>query len=800
MLKAGSGWTNFRGNVDALTIAVDGVATTYDFERVAATPVGYRLQTTMTDGVVAPSWNVDTTYAAGAQVTYSFASRPGRADPIIVLDDTLVATSGQITMTRDRKFQVFSDTMYSYETLQPLERAIADLERQLLSSSDKAGAQEASTRFFLNQLASGIDPAVLARATTVAEYVASDPITDSTAIRVTDAALTTFDIFINIYPDPAVPFDVYHVDATDVGPVFQNAPSGATSRLSRQSVRSPIASRRTERLRAIGRLPSGARIASPADGISAPSSRRSALSPTVRSSDISNYAEFPTEQLFVIYSNGIWTEFKPANESVALISHRLSKEERFNNWWTTVIQHHNRTWSVERADLDRGDSCAARAENDATVFSPARVYALYLRCKNPPVRSWLRGLNDLFETLRMRHELLSGKLPSNPDVLRLTTLIATQRNDGNAHVILVGHSEGTLLDAQAIRALPTLESHPVNVANRCVAAMALAPLAPPDQFGLDEHHVKGLLASGDIATTLAGSGWTAFDVPLSKLVVDSSAVPSEPLPIATAPWFAIWGSLIHRVNRSYLSGPGLELFVGEMTALHKECLPKSVTLTLSTSTAALASELTADTKAFNQNDRELPGRIVSIGGPVVQQQQTNRLTARYPKDEPQQVRASVTDFIFADAPLTVPVFNIPLTVSANRRLTWRSFAAANGPGGTFTDHPAPTTPPAGCPEYVRYDNADGSWLMYAAFCETTYTPVYERLTALPGGLSVDDVRITMPTAPGDPGTKRFGDVCIDDVVCIISAKVEFLHQTYDEQGQIKWDVVGRSAEVPVGGG
>lgn len=58
----------------------------------------------------------------------------------------------------------------------------------------------------------------------------------------------------------------------------------------------------------------------------------------------------------------------------------------------------------------------------------------------------------------------------------------------------------------------------------------------------------------------------------------------------------------------------------------------------------------------------------------------------------------------------------------------------------------------------------------------------------------------MPTAPGDAGTKRVGDVCIDDAVCIQWVKVEFLHKTYDDYGDVKWDVVGRSAEVLVGGG
>lgn len=37
VLKAGSGWTNFRGNIDDLVVAIDGSTTTYDFELSAPT-------------------------------------------------------------------------------------------------------------------------------------------------------------------------------------------------------------------------------------------------------------------------------------------------------------------------------------------------------------------------------------------------------------------------------------------------------------------------------------------------------------------------------------------------------------------------------------------------------------------------------------------------------------------------------------------------------------------------------------------------------------------------------------------
>ena len=38
VLKAGSGWANFRGNIDQFTIGVGGANTTFDFEAVSPVP------------------------------------------------------------------------------------------------------------------------------------------------------------------------------------------------------------------------------------------------------------------------------------------------------------------------------------------------------------------------------------------------------------------------------------------------------------------------------------------------------------------------------------------------------------------------------------------------------------------------------------------------------------------------------------------------------------------------------------------------------------------------------------------
>jgi len=199
VLKAGSGWANFRGNVDNFVIGINGSTTTFDFEQHAAVP---HLRTAIGASVVsARVWPADTIYSSGVVVNYSFSARPGRAAPIVVLDDTLAALSGQFVMNGDHALRVESDTIYSYATLQPLERSISDLQRNLLTSSDKVGANQAIIDFHLAEMANGVDPEALERASAVASYVTVDPVRDSAAVAAVNAALTNENFYVDLYSD-----------------------------------------------------------------------------------------------------------------------------------------------------------------------------------------------------------------------------------------------------------------------------------------------------------------------------------------------------------------------------------------------------------------------------------------------------------------------------------------------------------------------------------------------------------------------------------------------------------------------
>ncbi|MEP6730701.1 MAG: hypothetical protein ABJE10_08690 [bacterium] len=111
VLKAGSGWTGFRGNVDDLAIGVDGQTTTFDFERVAPSvrfPLTILAPLELTNGPLPK----DSLYTAGTTVEYSFhRTNDGRALRVY-LDSIPVSDSGTIVMNGEHVIVAFlEDTM-----------------------------------------------------------------------------------------------------------------------------------------------------------------------------------------------------------------------------------------------------------------------------------------------------------------------------------------------------------------------------------------------------------------------------------------------------------------------------------------------------------------------------------------------------------------------------------------------------------------------------------------------------------------------------------------------------------------
>ena len=757
VLKAGSGWPNFRGNVDSLTIAIDSVASTFDFEPTFAQAPA-RLYVKVRPGVMG-SWPADSTYTVGATVSYAVSAGPGRATPIVVLDDTLAATSGSFVVDGAHVLEIVSDTIYTYEGLTPLEKSIADLTRDLLRASDKPAAFQAILDFGIAQITSGVSTDALNRATLVANYVAVDPIGDSTALRVTDQALAGW-MFDVEYDGPGSYYTYYHKPAA----ATMGGPAPSLLRTTRASTR-----------------PTLLRV------------------PTARTNDMATVPDSlsPQEATEIIYTNGIFTErdiFSGAEAAYFKLITVVFAERRFTDYYTTFHLAYNPTWRVEMEEYDRAHPCVAEAMVSIPVIDKITAMANYATCKGVRFAKVVTS-HDLVESIDARVRATFGLSPSNPVVFEVADEMSRARTFNN-HIILVGHSEGTILQAAAVQEFARRQVHPIQVANRCVAAIALAPATTRGTYGLDDYHLKGLLARGDIIrTVLPGGGWDEFDTQVGR---EARAEMQEELthPIIgsaeAAMTAATSGVRIHSVGDTYLAGPGTELFLGQLVALHRECIPGRASFELSPNIIPVGGVFAGDLSVWNQNDRLLYGRRLELSNLEWFYDRLDSLTFRAltPFDGVSKISARISQNLHVSASIQVPMPSVPFKILEERQWDWVAVAAANGPGGAWEPGPKPTIAWNGaessCPQQVTVYGGAGDWQTWEMRCSRTYTPQVTAPDTLPGGHRVNRsaVFFTDPSGVTRPASTTY-TYCPGATPCVKSGYVELL----DERSY----VVGRSA-------
>ncbi len=761
ILKAGSGWPNFRGNVDSLTIAIDSVATTFDFEPSSALPV--RLTVKVHPGVNG-SWPVDSAYAPGTTVSYAVQAGPGRETPIVVLDDTLASTTGQIVMNGSRRLEVVSDTIYSYATLTALERLLADLNTQLLTAADKPAAMQAIIDFGLAEQRAGTTADALLRAAALADYVTVDPVRDSAALRRADEALAGWDFFTE-YDESGV-YYTYHLK---VGAATSSLSVPSTTQASRSPNR-PFSSART-------------RLA-----VETKSTRTVLTAPSTRVSNTATVSdpEDPQEATHIIYTNGIGTDRVKAGVTKSILDRLVYTQPRFDNYYTDVSLRYNPTWKVQMEEYDRTHPCVSDAKRDLSFKEKLTVLSQYAKCKIVNYTRTVTSL-DLVEAITARVQLELGLPPTNDTVRELTDVIATSRSFNN-HVLLVGHSEGTILQAQAIREFDNQDPRPLQVANRCVAAVALAPATTQATYGLDVHHLKGLLARNDIIrVVLPGSGWEEIDTRLSQDARAAIAASDEPEMTAIQ-----FGLRIHDVDDTYLGSAGAPLFLGQLNTLHRECLPERARLALSTSSPPLGSVFTASLDIWNQNDRLLLGRPLRLASTEWSLENLDSLTFRAMTPGNGLISSRVTQDLVVEEPFNVPLVSVTFRIEERLAWAWESFAASNGPNGSWNPGPKPTDPWDGgessCPRSLTVDGSSGDSQTWVLRCSRTYTPVITAPDTIASGRRVNRKAVYYAYASGvtevGPTTYFY---CAGSAPCIQSGYAEI----FDERDFI----IGRSEVV-----
>jgi hypothetical protein len=674
----------FRGNIDDVIIGIDGQNTTFDFELVPQT-VGYAFTARVGDGVVSSGPFGDTVVSAGTVIPYAFLSRAGRLAPLVFLDDTIVLPAiGQVVMNAAHTLTIVSDTAYSYETLTPLERQIADLTAQLLAASDKVTAAQAVNAFLVAQANAGVAPQSLARAAAVAQHVVIDPVRDAAALSAIDAALGGQDFHYE-YAGYNGPGQLSTWTSRD-----WPSPATSASRLPPASFRDRI-------------------------GLASPPASSHADRTAVADADN------PLERTRVIYTNGIWTSYDEAFSSAIALATLVYAERRFHNYYTGVTLHYNPTRSVQMKAWDDAHPCETRFLWEGG-FSPLpyRLVKLAL-CKQMSFAAAFTS-RDLIESLTARVQFDLHLPPSNDVVTSLVNFVSAYRSR-DYHVLLVGHSEGVILQAQAVQQLPAREHHPLEVANRCVGILALAPPTDRVSYGIDAYHLMGLLAQLDIIRSTESIGWEEVQTPLTRAVSDSL--------LKINPWRTLTYMVqIHGVMESYLTGEVAPKVTAHLVALHRECVAGSANLQPSSAVVALGDLVTAKLDVFNQNGRPLLGRKLDMPGDYMfERRDSITFRAMAPAETPGQLFASIAPGFDAIANVTVPLVKPSLVITETPLWSWEAIRAANGANGTSSPLDGPPTDAwdgsAGtCGRRVTYTGAAGNWVEYELRCNRVYTPVF----------------------------------------------------------------------------
>jgi hypothetical protein len=760
VLKAGSGWANFRGNVDSFVIGINGSTTTFDFELRAGAPP--HLRTAIGAEVVsARVWSADSVYAPGTVVNYDFAARPGRATPIVVLDDTLAAPSGQFVMNGDHALIAESDTIYSYATLQPLEKSLADLQKNMLTSSDKVAANQAMIDFMLGQEMNGVDPDALDHAAAVAERVTFDPVRDSAAMSQLGAALDNWSFYVDLYSDGTIA-TYQEFGAPGVTPLTSTAPLPGVLRT--PSDFRPAASRSARR---IG--PKGLSLA-PFRG----------MVPSKPSQEALADPESPWEFTYILVTNGINNSMHQANQFLARVVQIARKQDRFQKDYTTIILRYNKNHETEMAEWDKDHPCIKPSDDLGwqTMWLLSHV-AEYAKCKLIRQKVSLMAL-DLAESSRLRLAKLNSLAVDHPETLELADKILELRDRFKSHVILVEHSEGTLIGANALAIVAEHDGRPLEKSDRCVAMLALAPALPRSSFPLDQYHLTGLLAEHDVLRLTGISNpadWESITTPLGDSVAKMMALlgPNPgPASVGNGPLIELMASPdVHAVAQYLSEGTNSRRFGDRLVNLHRECIAGSGTLSLAPSTAPLGSTVKLSATILNQNGRPLIGRKMKPSDPSPMLQNVDSVTylAYAPREWAGQMSLRVSDNLTLTATVSVPLLSVPTTLAKRDSLWWTVVGGSNGGLGSPAPGPIPTS--GSCGEVRRVPGEGQSYVDYLGNCATLYHVDYSVPSTLSSGLPIRGGQVTWKrldgTLDGSDDT-----ICGGSQPCLESVKVEWI--------------------------
>jgi len=749
ILKAGSGWASFRGNVDSLAIAVDGVPTLFDFE-VSSTPPTARLRTRLGVGVDGARLPVDSMYALGSTVSYAFSAAPGHEVPIVVIDDTFVSASGTLVMDRAHTLEVEADSIYTLEGLSADGAVVAEKVSELLTAGDKPTAYLNIVQYLINRLDMGANPDTLEREADVAWALTADPVRDSAALAVVDDALDGYTL--SLQPT--------EWGSTLVSWEAPTANPGATGKRTPSSL--------TGLLQALVRP------------LSASTVSRGALDPADQAT--------PREPTVFIYVNGVRTDEVSDDGTGAIFTMRrllqlVLTEPRFASPFVKFDYVLNKRAEVQLAEWDAAHPCVKVSMRQMWLHGQFRAALRYQRCMEDRNALGIT-MNDFVEAATARIQLILHLTPTNPDVARIAERIKMHRDQGE-HAIMVGHSEGTVLIAQAVRSLPSLEGHPIQVAKSCVASLSVGTPADRRSFGLDDPYNTGFVVEGDIIQLAMPTGWDVIRTPATERM--EAQVLQHPDEAARATYRLSLAAALHSIDNTYLRDPVARAEVlRRIVLLHKECVQQEITITPPSQTVLAGNEFTFTPRLFNQNGRELFGRDIyeGWGGDVIRIDKY-RYRAHLPRDPafgPQGVEVG-TPYLYQNAEIVIPLVRVTGASLAEKDSSWwEMIASSNGglgdPPYGFEQGPGYEWDgsPSSCGAIERIEGRTGwagpSYGVFELYCMRLFTITQGVVTDPEVAPEVDHIEtrfygsVEGTVDPGQTSVSCGPEICLDSVEVI----------------------------------
>lgn len=673
VLKAGSGWSNFRGNVDSLAIGVDGVSTVFDFE-LSTTPPTARLRTRIGRGVVGAHLPLDSSYGLGSTVAYAFAVEPGHDSLVVIVDGEFAPSSGVLTMDQPHTLEAEADSVYTIEQLSPDGAAIATRVSDLLTSGDKRSAYQNIIQSLADRLQAGANIDSLQREAEIAWGLTADPVRDSAALSAVDEALNGYTV---------------RLEPTEWGAtmVSLEAPSGTQN----ESERRDWSSHLNAQSKSV-RVPTSTMVS------------RGTLDPDEEVS--------PRQPTVFVYVNGIKTdEVSEDGTGAAFTALRLKSlittSSRFKVPFFRVEHVLNKRAELQLAEWDAAHPCVKVSMAQQWLHGPFRKALRYHRCMEARNEVGFTTL-DLVEAATARIQLILHLSSTNPDVPLIADRIRADRARGE-NVIMVGHSEGTLLIAQAVRALPALDGHPVQVANSCVASLSLGTPADRNTFGLDREYNTGFIVEGDVILVTGPTGWDIIHTPLMDRM--QAILNEHPDSVAKLLYGIRLGPRMHSIDKSYLGDSVARAEVlSRLTSLHKECVQQTLTVTPPSQTVRAGDEFSFVPHLYNQNGRELFGRTIDDGPGNFTPLGNFSYRAHIPRD-PRYGAQSIdvsTPYLYQEAEVTVPLVPVAGASLTEKDSSWWAMIGASN--GGLDD------PPLGFEQ-----GPGGSWDGAPGSCGTTVT-------------------------------------------------------------------------------